>query len=87
MRHGQGIVFLHCLHVGEHGGVINEQGIADTVLIFQQGKLFALDNREGGGLLFLTDEQISHSIDGGCLERLFDKLKFHDSLKYKSLKY
>ena len=77
MRHGQGIAFLHCLHVGEHGGVINEQGIADAVLIFQQGKLFALDNGKGGGLLFLTDEQVGHGIDGGCLERLFDEFEFH----------
>lgn len=78
VRHGQGVAFLHSPHVGEHGGAVNEQGVADAVLVFQQGRTVALDDGESGGLLFLADEQIGHGIDGGCLEGLFDELEFHD---------
>jgi hypothetical protein len=62
----------------EHGVVVNEQGVADAVLVFQQGRVLALDDGKGGSLFFLADEQVGHGIDGSGLEGLFDEFEFHE---------
>ena len=77
VAHRQGIALLDGPQVVEHRSVVNEQGVADAVLILQQSWAVIADNGKGGGLFLLADEQVGHGVDGGCLERLFDEFEFH----------
>ena len=85
VRQRQNVALLDFPHIGEHGLVVDDQGVADAVGVLHHAVLIVVrHDGKGGPLFLLPDEQIGHGLDGIGLKVLMFEPEFHASAPYTS---